>query len=123
MTSTPAVPRYIHGLLVVIVLSSCRNPVEPRAVKAVDLMRDFNRAEKRPAVTFEIVEREVNGVARPAIVVPVPRRLTWSLPLPRRAVFQTVVALTTPPPGNAPAPVRLRVGISDHRTFEGLSAV
>jgi hypothetical protein len=120
MTSTPAVPRYIHGVLVCIVLSGCRS-AEPGAVKAIDLMRDFNRAEKRPAVTFEIAEREVAGVSRPAIVAPVPSRLTWSMPLPRRAVFQTVVALTTPPPGSAPAPVRLRVGISDHRTFEGLS--
>ncbi len=123
MTSTPAVPRYIHGVLVFIVLSGCRSAVEPGSVKAIDLMRDFNRAEKRPAVTFEIAEREVAGVSRPAIVAPVPSRLTWSMPLPRRAVFQTVVALTTPPPGSAPAPVRLRVGISDHRTFEGLSEV
>ena len=92
-------------------------------MKAVDLMHDFNRAEKRPAVPFEIAEREVAGVARPAIVVPVPSRLTWSMPLPRRAVFQSAVALTSPPPGVSPAPVRLRIGISDHRTFEGLSEV
>ena len=53
MTSTAAVPRYIHGVLVFIVLSGCRSAVEPGSVKAIDLMRDFNRAEKRPAVTFE----------------------------------------------------------------------
>jgi len=86
-------------------------------------MHDFNRAEKRPALAFEIAEREVAGDARPAIVVPVPSRLTWSMALPRRATFQTVVALADPPPGVAPAPVRLRIGISDHRTFEGLNAV
>jgi hypothetical protein len=114
--------RYIHAVLVAIVFPACRNS-EPGAMRAVDLMRNFDRAEKRPAVTFEIAEREVNGVARPAIVAPVPSRLTWSLPMPRRAVFQSVVALTMPPPGTAAAPVRLRVGISDHRIFEGLSEV
>jgi hypothetical protein len=122
MTSTPAVPRYIQLLLVFIALSACRT-AEPRTVKAVDLMRDFNRAEKRPAVAFEIAEREVGGASRPAIVVPVPSRLTWSMPLPRHAVFQSAVALADPPSGVAPAPVRLRIGISDHRTFEGLSEV
>jgi hypothetical protein len=86
-------------------------------------MHDFDRAEKRPAVAFAIAERDVGGVSRPAIVARVPSRLTWSMRLPRRAIFQTVVALTSPPPGIAPAPVRLRIGISDHRTFEGLSEV
>jgi hypothetical protein len=86
-------------------------------------MREFGRAEKRPAVAFDIAEREVGGTSRPAIVAPVPSRLTWSMQLPKRATFQAVVALSNPPPGIAPAPVRLRVGISDHRTFEGLSEV
>jgi hypothetical protein len=117
------VPTYIQLLLVLITLSACRSTPEPGSVKAVDLMRDFGRAEKRPAVAFEIAEREVATVSRPAIVAPVPSRLTFSMALPRRAIFQAVVALANPPPGIAPAPVRLRVGISDHRTFEGLNAV
>ena len=123
MTSTAAVPTYIPLLLIFIALSACHSAPEPGTVKAVDLMRDFGRAEKRPAVEFEIAEREVAGVSRPAIVAPVPSRLTFSMPLPRRAIFQALVALSEPPPGVAPAPVRLRVGISDHRTFEGLSEV
>lgn len=116
-------PKYIQLLLVLIALSACHTAREPGSVKSVDLLRDFDRAEKRPAVAFEIAEREVGGVSRPAIVTPVPSRLTFSMPLPRRAIFQAVVALTNPPPGIVPAPVRLRIGISDHRTFEGLSEV
>ena len=49
--------------------------------------------------------------------------MTWPLPLPRRGVFQAFVSIADAPPGTVAAPVRLRVGISDHRIYEGLSDV
>lgn len=49
--------------------------------------------------------------------------MTWSLPLPERGVFRASVALADPPGGAPAAAVRLRVGVSDHRIFEGLGAV
>ena len=50
-----------------------------------------------------------------------PSRLTLALPLPRRGVFHARVALAEPQPGARPAAVRIRVGVSDHRIYEGLT--
>jgi len=63
---------------------------------------------------------EIAGVARPAIVMPVPSRVTWSVPLPRRGLLRTSAALA-PAASATPPPVRVRIGISDHRIYEGLS--
>lgn len=81
----------------------------------------MDRAEKRPSAGFAIVEHQIDGVARPAIAAAVPSRLTVALPLPRHGVFHAFVALAGGPPGSRPASVRLRVGISDHRIYEGLA--
>jgi len=91
-------------------------------VTALDLIREFDRAEKRPAADFDVSTFEIGGVARPAIVAPVPSRLVWPLPLPRRGVLRTFVAAGYAA-GEARAPIRLRVGISDHRIYEGLGQV
>jgi hypothetical protein len=122
MRSTPASPRHIQVFLFLFVLSGCRN-TESRGVSAVDLIHDFDRAEKRPtSAQFQIGNRQADGVTHPSIIVPVPSRVTWSLRIPGRASFQAAVALAGPPPGGTPAPIRLRVGIND-RTFENLSEV
>ena len=60
-------------------------------------------------------------MSRPAIAAPVPSRLTIALPLPRHGgVLRAFVALGEAAPGIVPAPVRLRIGVSDHRIYEGL---
>ena len=64
---------------------------------------------------------EIAGVTRPAIVMPVPSRVTWSFPLPRRGVLHTSAALAPGADGAPPPPARFRIGISDHRIYEGLS--
>jgi hypothetical protein len=81
----------------------------------------MDRADKRPAGGFSIAMPQVNGAPRPAIAAAVPSRLTLALPLPRRGVFHAFVALADGPPGATAAPVRLRVGVSDHRIYEGLT--
>jgi hypothetical protein len=53
--------------------------------------------------------------------MPVPSRVTWSYPLPRRGVLRTSAALAPPTAGASPAPARFRIGISDHRIYEGLA--
>jgi hypothetical protein len=87
----------------------------------VDLIREMDRADKRPAGGFAIAMQQVDGVARPTIAAAVPSRLTLALPLPRHGVFHAFVALADGPPGAMAAPVRLRVGVSDHRTYEGVT--
>jgi len=64
-------------------------------------------------------------VALPAIVMPVPSRATWRLPLPRRGVLRASLARDDSRlASGAPAPpVRFRAGIADNRIYEGLASV
>lgn len=55
-------------------------------------------------------------MARPAIAAVVPSRLTFELPLPRHGVLHAFVA-----PAASTATVRLRIGISDNRIYEGVA--
>lgn len=104
-----------------LLISGCRPHAEPVTVAVIDLTRQFDRADKRPAVGFQIATYSTGGIARPAIVAPVPGRFTCDLSLPRRGVFHTYAALADPPPG-APSPsARLRIGISDDRVYEALT--
>lgn len=90
----------------------------------VDLIKEFERAERRPPGGDLVAAHAAAGVNVPAIVMPVPSRITWRLPLPRRAVFRAFVARDDSRLGGAAAPpVRFRLGISDDRIYEGLTSV
>jgi hypothetical protein len=114
--------RYALAILAVILCGGCRQ-VENTAVQAVNLLREFDAAEKRPPAGFQITDRQIDGVSRPSIVVPVPSRLTISLPLPRHGVLRAAAALEPPSAGRPAASVRLRVGVSDDRIYERLTDV
>jgi hypothetical protein len=79
----------------------------------VDLIRDIDLADRRP-LSYAAGSSGAGGNALPAIVGPAPGRLTWTLPMPRGARFRARVAALG-------APVRMRVGISDNRAYEGLA--
>ena len=121
MTSAMAMPRYVHCLVVAVVLLGCRSSTPFAPVRVVDLIREMDSADKRPAGGFSIAMQQVDGVPRPVIAAAVPSRLTMALPLPRRGVFHAFVALADGPPGATAAPVRLRLGVSDHRIYEGVT--
>ncbi len=82
------------------------------------MVREFERAEQQPPLGFKITTHSVGGVIRPSILVPVPSRAIWSLPLPRRGRFRAFLALSTS--ANSAA-VRFRFGVSDLRIYEGLA--
>jgi len=84
--------RYVLAILAVILCAGCRR-VENTPVQAVNLLREFDGAEKRPPVGFRIADRQIDGVSHPSLVVPVPSRLTIPLPLPRRGVLRASAAL------------------------------
>src|SRR5688572_11344452 len=121
MTSVIASTRYIHCLVMAIVLCGCRSSTPLAPVRVVDLIHEMDRAEKRPPGGFVIAMQQVDGVARPVIAAAVPSRLTLALPLPKHGVFHALVALADEPPGARAAPVRLRIGVSDHRIYEGVT--
>jgi hypothetical protein len=84
----------------------------------VNLIHEFERAEKRPAAGFQITAYTADGVVRPSIVMPVPSRVTWSLPLPHRGRFRAFLALSG---GHPAAAIRFRFGVSDLHIYEGLA--
>lgn len=86
-----------------------------------DLVRDMDNADKRPAGAFTVTEFLRDGVSRPAISAAVPSRLTVRLPFPHHGVFHASVTRADAPPGTHPGAARLRVGVSDDRTFEELT--
>jgi hypothetical protein len=103
----------------VIVVAACRPAPDEVPFRVVDLVREFDRAEKRPSDGFQITAYAADGVVRPAIVVPVPSRVIWSLPLPRRGRFRAFLALNGR--GDPSAVIRFRFGVSDFHIYEGLA--
>jgi hypothetical protein len=81
----------------------------------------MNGAEQRPPGGFALTAYRLEGVSRPAIAATVPSRLTVRLPLPRRGMFHAFVALADAPAGAHRAGARVRIGVSDDRTYEGLT--
>jgi hypothetical protein len=120
MTSAIAKPRYLHCVVASLVLTACRYSTPSAPIRAVDLVHEFDRADKRPLVGFAISEREVDGLTLPVIAAPVPSRFTLALPLPRNGVLHARVAIEMVTPGEVPG-VRLRIGVSDQRIYEGLT--
>jgi hypothetical protein len=81
----------------------------------VDFIRDVDLADRRP-LSYAAAGSDAGGRLLPAIVGPVPGRLTWTLPMPHRARFRARVAAVG-------APVRVRVGVSDDRIYEELDRI
>ena len=97
-------------------LGGCSAPRSSAPVSTVDFIKDFDRAEKRPAGGFSLGHHVAADTGHTAILAGAPSRLTWILPLPRRGVFRALVASA------GTAPVRVRIGVSDTRIYEELAA-
>jgi hypothetical protein len=89
-------------------------------VRVVNLLREMDRADQRPPAGFSLIDYRIDDFAHPAIAAVVPSRLTVPLPLPRHGVFHAFVALGDGPADAHTTGVRLRIGVSDHRIYEGL---
>lgn len=98
----------------------CQPPPNATSVPVVDLVRELDRAVKQPPNGFAIATHEKDDVVRAAIAVTVPSRLTIPLALPRHGVLRASVTLETEDPAAA---VRFRIGVSDHRIYEGVNAI
>ncbi len=98
------------------VFGGCAPSTPSAPVRVVDFIRELDHAEKRPPAGFIVASREIDGVTRPVITAAVPSRLTFALPLPRHGVLRALVA-----PAEATSAIRLRVGVSDDRIYEGLA--
>jgi len=125
MTSASARPRQIRCIAValLVVLTGCRSSSPAAPVVVVDLVREMDNADKRPPGALTVTEFHRDGVSRPAISAAVPSRLTVPLPFPHHGVFLASVARAAAPAGTHPGGARLRVGVSDDRTYEQLFAL
>lgn len=110
--------RHILCIVCLSLAAACRSRADDVPLPVVDLLQELEHAEKRPPAGFALASHEADEVVRPALVVPVPSRLTIPLPLPRRGVLRSAVALESDDPAAA---VRFRIGVSDHRIYEGRS--
>ena len=111
--------RHILCIVGLILAGGCRHDTGP-PVPVIDLLRELDRAEKRPPQGFQLTAHGTGDRVRPAVVVPVPSRLTIPLRLPRRGALRASVTLEGADPSAA---VRFRVGISDDRIYEGLGEI
>ena len=119
MTRAPAPIRYILCVILLVVGAACRRSRGEAPFAVVDMVREFDRAEKRPAAGFQITDYAVGGVVRRSILIPAPSRLIWSFPLPRHGRFRAFLA--TRERGSPATAVRFRFGVSDLRIYEGLA--
>lgn len=97
-----------------IVFGSCGARSSPPLVAVVDLIKELDRAEGRPAGAYTIAEYSAAGRTLPSITGPAPGRLTWTLPLPRHGTFRARIAASV-------APAHVRIGVSDTRVYESLA--
>jgi hypothetical protein len=107
-----------------LLVTACGRAPQPVAFRAVDLTRTLGAAEHRPSAGFDLTAHVADGVTRPSIVMPVPARAIWSMPLPRHGQFRASVAIAPVVPGTPVVPgaaVRFRLGISDARVYEELT--
>ena len=112
--------RQILCMLGFTLAAGCAPRPDAAPVSVVQLLRELPRAEARPPSGFSVTTHANDGDVRPVIAVPVPSRLTIALPLPRRGSLRAAVAIEDDAPSAA---VRFRIGVSDHRIYEGIEQV
>jgi hypothetical protein len=108
-----------HAVLVLLLgpaTGACRPSAAPEPVPVVDFIKEFHRADSRPAGSFEVAAHLAGGTALPSIVGPAPSRIIWVLPVPRSSTFRAQIAAIG-------TPVRARIGVSDARIYEQLAEV
>lgn len=84
----------------------------------IDLIRSFGDAEKRPVSgLFVLDQHTLSRTMRASIGVPVPSRVIWTTPVPRKATLNLLAGVAA---SDSPSAVRFRIGVSDHRVYEAL---
>jgi hypothetical protein len=103
----------------VLIGAACGAGAPQAQLLVVDLIGKFRLAETRPAGgAFGLAQHTLGGRVRATVEVPVPSRVIWTIPVPRRGRLVLTPALL---PSTSPAQVRFRAGVSDNRIYEGLA--
>ena len=91
------------------------------SASAIALVEQFDAAEKRPAdAKFEVMDVDLNGETRRAILAPPPTRLTFKVQVPDDGWLKVAVGMKPEAWTQEGDGVLFFVGVSDSRTFETL---
>lgn len=91
------------------------------SIQVLDLVGDFQRAEKRPSATaFQVAEHTLASVRHATIDGSTPSRIIYTTRFPAHGVLRTDVAVL-PASQSGGGAVRFRIGISDRRLYEPLA--
>ncbi len=108
-------------LFAVIAAAHCRRDDGTIVPRRIDLLRSFDRAEKRPAgAVFTTAIVTLGGETQPALDVPAMSRIVFASRLPDHAVLRTAVGLPTEMAAPGGGRALFRIGIADERTYDGL---
>jgi hypothetical protein len=106
-------------MLLLVWTVACGRKDDDSQVLAIDLLRTFPEAEKRPADgAFAVREHTFREQSRASLIVPPNSRIIWTTWLPHRSTLELHAAV---PDGQGPASVEFRLGISDDRVYNMLS--
>lgn len=110
-----------RGLAIALLVSAggCGKPAQPTHI---DLLSLLARAEKRPPVTgedaFVVGDIQFDGRVIPAVIVPQPSRIVWTVRIPRRATLTGHAGLAPDRTGKYAGDAVFRIGVSGGRIYE-----
>jgi len=100
-------------------LTACGRPSQP---VRIDLLSLLSAADKRPPTKdinlFAIRDVDVEGGRKPAVTVPQPSRIVWTLRVPRRATLTARIGLLPGASGACTGEAAFRIGVSGGRLYE-----
>jgi len=110
----------IAGLFALLVSTSgCGRTRQPTHI---DLLSLLAHAEKRPPTTandaFVVRDVPCDGRVVPAVIVPQPSRIVWTVRIPRRATLTAHAGLVPDHTGKSAGDAVFRIGVSGGRLYE-----
>ena len=88
----------------------------------IDLLSLLSTADKRPPSKdinlFAVRDVDVDGGQMPAVTVPQPSRIVWTLRVPRRATLTARIGLLPGAAGGCNGEAAFRIGVSGGRLYE-----
>ena len=117
--------RFNRGLAIAALVTLLASPLAcgraPQPIH-IDLLSLLALAEKRPPTTahdaFVVADVKVYGRTIPAVIVPQPSRVIWTVRIPRRATLTAYAGLMPDGSGKYAGDAVFRVGVSGGRIYE-----
>ena len=103
------------------VFTACGRASQP---VRIDLLSLLSTAEKKPPTrdpkVVAVQDVDVDGGRKPAVIVPQPSRIVWTVRIPRRAVLTARIGMLPDRSGKYDGDASFRFGVSGGRLYEKL---